>query len=601
MMNYMDLDNLKFLLFDVVKLGDVLQFEKHRDFDLEGADIFLDGMKDLADQVLFPSFKEMDEKPAEYRDGAIHVHPQLGEIFRQVAESGMIGSHFDPKFGGMNMPHVLVAAAEHILHSANNNAGPYLALTTGAANLLTSFGSEELTQTYLPKMLEGKWMGTMSLTEPEAGSSLGDLTTSATPVEAGYYMIKGQKIFISGGDHQFGENFVHMVIARIPGSPEGAKGISLFVVPKLRINPDGSLEPNDVITAGDYQKLGQRGYCTSHLIFGEHNDCRGWLVGEPNKGLKYMFQLMNQARLEVGNLAVSIATAAYQASLSYAKERAQGRRMTKEGMEAKEQTLIINHPDVRRMLLKQKSITEGALALLLETYKYYDLVHCLDGEEKGNAQMMLDLLTPVAKTYPSDLGIESVSNGIQVLGGYGYTKDFLLEQYFRDIRITSIYEGTSGIQALDLLSRKMTANNGQAMMILLGVLNETIAAAKGKPELVPYAQKLEEAIAEVQKIMEHLLPFAFQRQYESFLADASLFMELTGHLLISWQWLRIATAAIEKMESGEMRWPKSFYQEKIHTMKYYFVYELPRIKGLSETIRSKEELTILKDGCVLFE
>lgn len=599
-MNYMDLDNLKFLLFDVVKLGEVLQFEKHSEFDLEGSDIFLDGMKDLADMAMFPIFKAMDEQPAKYHDGKVMIHPKLGEIFRQVAESGLIGANFDPKHGGMNMPHVLVAAAEHILHAANNNVGPYLALTTGAANLLTSFGSDELIETYVPKMLEGKWMGTMSLTEPEAGSSLGDLTTTAVPTGEGYYRIKGQKIFISGGDHQFGENFIHMVIARIQGAPEGAKGISLFVVPKHRITPDG-FEPNDVITAGDYQKLGQRGYCTTHLMFGEHNDCRGWLVGEPNKGLKYMFQLMNQARLEVGNLAVSIATAAYHAALAYAKERSQGRRLTKEGMEAKEQTLIINHPDVRRMLLKQKSITEGALALLLETYKYYDLVHCLDGEEKANAQMMLDLLTPVAKTYPSDLGIESVSNGVQVLGGYGYTKDFLLEQYFRDIRITSIYEGTSGIQALDLLSRKMTANNGQAMMILMGVLNETIAAAKEKPELVPYAQKLEEAIAEVQKIMEHLLPFAFQQQYESFLADASLFMELTGHLLISWQWLRIATTAFEKMESGEMRWPKSFYQEKVHTMKYYFVYELPRIKGLSETIRSKEELTIRKEGCILFE
>jgi len=599
-MDYMDLDNLKFLLFDVVKLQDVLKFEKHKDYDLEGADIFLDGMKDLADQVLYPSFKEMDEKPAMFRDGHVVVHPQLGEIFRQVAESGLIGSHFDPKHGGMNMPHVLVAAAEHILHCANNNAGPYLALTTGAANLLTSFGSDELIETYVPKMLEGKWMGTMSLTEPEAGSSLGDLTTTAIPTGEDHYMIKGQKIFISGGDHQFGENFIHMVIARIQGAPEGAKGISLFVVPKHRITADG-FEPNDVLTAGDYQKLGQRGYCTTHLMFGEHNDCRGWLVGEPNKGLKYMFQLMNQARLEVGNLAVSIATAAYHASLAYAKERSQGRRMTKEGMEAKDQTLIINHPDVRRMLLKQKSITEGAVALLLETYKYYDLVHCTEGEAQQKAQMMLDLMTPVAKTYPSDMGIESVSNGVQVLGGYGYTKDFLLEQYFRDIRITSIYEGTSGIQSLDLLSRKITANNGQAMMVLLEVLNETIAAAKGKETLQPYAQKLEEAIGVVQKVMEHLLPYAFQKHYERFLANASLFMEMIGHILISWQWLRIALAATEKLESGEMRWTAAFYKEKIHTMKYYFVYELPRIKSLSETIRTKEELTIKNDEFSIFE
>ena len=592
-MDYTDIQNLKFLLFDVLSISEILKLEKHLEFDEGSVEILLDAAKDLADTELHPFIREFDENPAHFEDGKVIIHPQIGKLIRLFGENGWIGSHFAPKHGGMHMPHLLEAAASHIFLAANNHMPGYTALTTGAANLITTFGSDPLIGRFVPYMVAGKWMGTMCLTEPEAGSSLGDLRTEAIPgQQEGSYRIRGQKIFISGGDHEYADNFVHMVLARIQGAPAGSKGISLFVVPKFRLSDGGQLVSNDVITAGDYQKLGQRGYCTTHLIFGEQDDCRGWLVGEANMGLKYMFQMMNEARLEVGMIAASTATAAYHASLQYAKERFQGRRMTPEESKSIQQTLIINHPDVRRMLLFQKAVSEGSLALLLHTYKYYDQVKNTTGEEQHKYQLLLDLLTPVAKSYPSDRGIQSVSQGIQVLGGYGYTRDYILEQYYRDIRITALYEGTSGIQALDLLGRKATADNGQALMVLMEVINQSIQEAREYDEFKDYALQLEKGLAEVQKVLEYLLPYAFQKQYERFLADASLFLDLTGHLLVAWQWLRIATAAKKALKMDRMKFEKSFYLSKIHTMRFFFHYELPAIYALSETIRKQDFLTI---------
>ena len=308
-------------------------------------------------------------------------------------------------------------------------------------------------------MLSGKWGGTMCLTEPQAGSSLSDIVTKATPSKNGYYNISGQKIFISAGDSQYAENIVHLLLARVEGAPKGTKGISLFIVPKNRIKPDGSLEPNDVNSVADFQKMGQKGYCTTHLGFGDKEDCRGWLVGEENQGLKYMFMMMNAARIGVGRDASAIASAAYQASLQYANERPQGRKLTSDGKKNVEesQSLIIEHPDVRRMLLLQKAVVEGSMSLVLLAAKYYDLETTAQSkEEKYKYNSLLEMIIPVVKTYPSEAGSYSVNNGLQVLGGYGFCSDFILQQYYRDIRISAIYEGTTGIQSQDLLGRKDT-------------------------------------------------------------------------------------------------------------------------------------------------
>lgn len=594
---YISMNQLRFLLYNVHNIEEILSAPYYSDYDKEGVNIILDAAKDLADQAYFPYSAEMDEKPVVYEDGKIVAHPQLGAIIEKAAEAGIFGSYFSYENGGMQLPMMLFGATNHIYHAANNHVVGYMNLTTGAANLIVTFGSQELIDTYVPNMIAGKWMGTMALTEPQAGSSLSDVVTTAYPQEDGSYKIKGQKIFISGGDHQFGENFVHLTLARIEGAPAGTKGISLFVIPKLRPQADGKLLPNDVTTAGDFQKMGQKGYATAHLVFGENDGCVGYLVGQPNLGLKYMFQMMNEARIDVGHIANSIATAAYYASLQYAKERPQGRRLSSDGTKnvSEEQTLIINHPDVRRMLLLQKAVVEGGLSLLLECGKLADLEKTSEGEAKEEAHLLMEILTPIAKTYPSEMGRIATSNGLQILGGYGFCTDFPLQQYYRDIRITSLYEGTTGIQSMDLLGRKATMQNGRALRLLVREMSETIRKATTHENLKPYAALLSEKIQLCQKVLEHLLQYTKTGDFERFLADATIFMEFTSTMVIAWQWLKQAIVAQEAIVTGKDTFTSDFYESKLLTMKFFFKYELPKTTGLAETLMHPDALTVLKE------
>ncbi len=594
---YVSMNNLRFLLYDVHKVEEILNSELYSDYDRDGIDILLDAAKDLADKEYHPYSAAMDEKPVVYEDGKIIAHPQLGRIIEKAAEAGIFGSYFSYENGGMQLPLILFGATNHIYHAANNHVVGYMNLTSGAANLIVNFGNQKLIDTYVPNMIAGKWMGTMALTEPQAGSSLSDVSTTAYPQEDGAYKIKGQKIFISGGDHQFGENFVHLTLARIEGAPAGTKGISLFVVPKKRIEADGNLVYNDVVTAGDFQKMGQKGYATAHLVYGENDDCYGHLVGQPNLGLKYMFQMMNEARIDVGHIANSIATAAYHASLQYAKERPQGRRLTSDGTKNvdEEQSLIIKHPDVRRMLLLQKAVVEGGLSILLECGKLSDIEKISEGDKKQDAHLLMEILTPIAKTYPSEMGRIATSNGLQVLGGYGFCVDFPLQQYYRDIRITSLYEGTTGIQSMDLLGRKATMQNGRALQLLIGAITETIRDAANQEALKPYADQLAEKIKLAQKVMEHLSGFAAQGDFERFLADATIFMEFTSTIVIAWQWLKQATVAQQALVTNRGTFSSDFYEGKLLTMKFYFKYELPKTIGLAETLLHDDAITILKD------
>jgi len=374
MADYMSMQTLRFILHEVIEVEKLCALPRYKDYNKSSFDILLDSTKSYADKVMYPAFREMDEDPARYEDGKIYVHPVVGKVLKDAGENGLIGALFDYEIGGMQLPYTIHSAISHINQCANNNLPGYAGLTGGAAGLLVSFANEKLIETYVPNMLKGIWGGTMCLTEPQAGSSLSDVATTAKPNEDGSYNIVGQKIFISGGDHEYVDNMIHLVLVRIEGAPRGTKGISLMVVPKKRLKDDGTLEINDVITAGDFQKVGQKGYCTTHLSFGENNNCKGWLVGEENKGLTNMFQMMNGARIDVGLTGASTATAAYYASLQYAKERPQGRRISNNGVKnvGESQTLIIKHPDVRRMLMLQKSIVEGSLALLMEVSMYHD-------------------------------------------------------------------------------------------------------------------------------------------------------------------------------------------------------------------------------------
>ncbi|MDH7446638.1 acyl-CoA dehydrogenase [Aquimarina sp. 2201CG14-23] len=593
---YIDLNTLKYLLYDVHQLEEVLQQDRFADHDKESLNLFLDSVKEFSDRELFPYFKEMDENPAYHKDGGVVVHKQVEVMMKKGGEMGLISGTFDYDAGGLQLPMMIYTASAFIQDAANNHLPGYVGLTLGAAELIIHFASKELNDIYVPNMLSGNWGGTMCLTEPQAGSSLSDVVTKATPQEDGSYKILGQKIFISGGDHQYADNFVHLVLARIDGAPAGTKGISLFIVPKNRPNANGDLEPNDVTTVADFQKMGQRGYCTTHLGFGDANDCKGWLVGEAHQGLKYMFLMMNGARIAVGRGAAAIATAAYQASLEYAKERPQGRKLASTGKKDPEQgqTLIINHPDVRRMLLLQKVIAEGSLSLVLLASKYYDLKETSqDTTEKEKYSLLLELIIPMVKTYPSEMGAHAVSNGLQVLGGYGFCSDFILQQYHRDIRIFPIYEGTTGIQSQDLLGRKLLMENGKALELLNNEIMQTIREASKYDDLKGYANTLGEKLLLTQKVIGFLIGFAKKGDYERFLSDATPFMEFFGNITMAWIWLDMATNAKNAIVTGKNKYSEEFYESKIHAMKFYFKYELPKTSGLAEILMDEEVLTIL--------
>ena len=594
---YVDLETLKYILYDIHKLEDLLSRERFQEHDLESLDLFIDSVKEFSDRELFPYFKEMDETPAYHKDGTVIVHKQVQKVMHQSGEMGIIAASFDYKDGGLQIPFTALQAAVYVMDAANNHLPGYR-LTQGAAELIVEFGNEILKETYVPNMLAGIWGGTMCLTEPQAGSSLSDIVTKATPTKEGYYKISGQKIFISGGDHQFAENIVHLVLARIEGAPKGTKGISLFVVPKNRLKEDGTLEYNDVMTVADFQKMGQRGYCTTHLGFGDSDDCRGWLVGEEHKGLAQMFLMMNGARIAVGRGAAAISMAAYRASLQYANERPQGRKLTSTGKKnpSEKQSLIIEHPDVRRMLLLQKSIVEGSLSLVFLASKYHDIViTATSKEEKEKYHLLLEMIIPIVKTYPSEAGAESVDNGLQVLGGYGFCADFSLQQYYRDIRISSLYEGTTGIQSQDLLGRKVPMQNGKALELLVSEITKTILAASKDDELKQYATILGDKLKQSQKVLSHLMPFAMKGNYERYLADANLFMEYMSIVVLGWLWLEMAVDAKKELTNTNRKYSEIFYESKIHTMKFYFKYEVPKTNSLVESLMNDETLTIKKD------
>lgn len=588
--NYISIDNLKFLLFEVHEINNLFSSPYYSEYDQESVEMIIDSAKDFADRELFPFFTEMDSQGVKLENGKVSVHPQVYKVLNELGESGWFNAIQSFESGGIQLPHTVAYMVETIYTAANNSAIGYSLLTAGAARLILTFGSDKLQKDYASEMCKGKWQGTMALTEPDAGSSLSDISTKAVANNDGSFNIFGQKIFISGGDYELAENVVHLMLARVEGAPTGAKGISLFVVPKNRVTSVG-LESNDVITAGLFHKMGQNGYVTTHLIMGEHDNCKGYLVGEENRGLKYMFQMMNTARIEVGLTGVAIASAAYYASLEYTQERSQGRKPDSKNAQDKPIS-IIEHADVRRMLFAQKAMIEGSLSLLVQCALYEDMLKTTEGEERVNYHLLLEILTPIVKTYPTEKGIESVSNGLQCLGGYGYCVDFPLEQLYRDIRITSIYEGTTGIQSLDLLGRKMIMNEGKAAKLLLEEINKTITEARNFPVLSNYIQNFEEALSEYQKVLNHLVKKAMSGKVEEFLSDANLFMELSGFIVVGWQWIKQSVTSMVAIDNGSN---SDFHQSKIHTMKYYFAYELPKCKGLITRLMDNEILTIKND------
>ena len=578
--------DLHFQLFENQNCLELLQYPYFSDHSKETFALVLDAAAQIAEKSLFPIFKEMDRQEPKLENGIVKVHPQMRSIIRQFGADGWINAIFPYEEGGQQLPWTLHLSAGFILQAANYSASVFPFLTTGAANLIRTFGSSDLRDAYTPKMYTGEWQGTMALTEPDAGSSLSDLTTLAVPTsKEGVYSIRGQKIYISAGDHDACDNVIHLMLARIEGAPAGTKGISLFVVPKIRL--DGT--PNDVLTQGIYHKMGYKGAPIVHLMIGSESACEGYLVGEAHQGLKYMFQMMNEARLGIGMNATAIATAAYQTSLAYAKVRPQGRNISDKEPN-RPQVPIIQHADVKRMLLFQKSITEGSLALLIFCGLLGDkLSQESEPQKKAEMEALLDLLIPIAKSYPSEMGVQSTSMAIQVLGGAGYTTDFPVEQYYREARIHPIHEGTTGIHGLDLLGRKMLLHEGLGWKMLQKEFQSTLKEAKPLPELGDIALTFEKYAQEFASDTAQLL-FKRNQGPEYYLADATLYLEGAGLLCMGWIWLKQAITAQKALDMGSKE--QDFHLGKIETARYTVAYELVKLKGMVERFASTNYPTL---------
>ena len=592
---FMSLKNLKFTLHSRrgkyhFKTPDYLKGHTPKTIDM-----VLKAAFDLGKKVMHPVFEEMDRYPPALENGRVRVHESVRPMLETLGKDGWISASFPEKWEGDNMPASLLYCINFIFATSNYSASVYPFLTMGAANLILSFGSDKLQNAYLPPMLSGKWQGTMALTEPEAGSSLGDLCCEALPVEDGQYKINGEKIFISAGDHDGVNNVVHLMLARIKGAPSGTKGISLFLVPKFRPDEQGNLMDNDVIVTQVFHKLGYRGAPIVGLRMGEKGNCTGYLVGKENKGLSYMFQMMNGARLEVGMGATAISTAAYHAALDYCRTRHQGRKIGAPRDSAP--VPIIQHPDVKRMLLFQRAVAEGSLALILQCGMYEDIL--AKDPSQTDCHLLLELLTPIAKTYPSEMGILSTSNAIQCFGGYGYCDDFPVEQHFRDMRIHTIHEGTTGIQGMDLLGRKVVAENGRAMVLLKDEISETVKAAKQYTGLEDMADALFSNMGLLEKVTMEIVAIAGKKGLDAYLANATLYLEMFGIVVIAWQWLSMAHAAAEKLEQkASKKADRLFYEGKIHVATYFYSHELAKVKSISMTLRQDAIVTLtMPEAC----
>ena len=571
--------NVEFVLYELLRAEELCRLPYFSGHSRETFDLLLASARKLSREVLFPAFKPMDEAPPRLENGQVRVHPAMRELWPQLFELGLASATRPEEVSGQQLPVTVATLAAHYLMAANGAAFGYLGLTEGAAHLIEAFGSDFLRSEVMPKMYAGEWSGTMALTEPQAGSSLADVKTRARPGPEGTFLIDGSKVFISGGDQDVTPNIVHLTLARIEGAPAGIKGVSLFAIPKRRL--DGAA--NDCSCAGVFHKMGWRGLPSIALNFGENGDCRGWLVGEPGKGIGYMFQMMNSARLMVGLNAVSTASAAYFESVEYAKSRPQGRPLASRDPQSP-QIPIVEHADVRRMLLRQKCIVEGGLALLAQCAWYADLAaHAQDEGERRRAQLLLDLLTPVAKTFPAERGFESNALAVQVHGGYGYTSEYLPEAWLRDQKLNTLHEGTSGIQSLDLLGRKVVAEGGAALRALSEEMEATARRADAAGVEPAWIEAVRGAARTVGEVTIHLAQLGLSGDKEGMLLHSSDYLELFSTAVVGWMWLAQAAAAREAKREDP------FYRGKLAAAQHFIATELPRLAHLAALCRSGED------------
>ena len=578
---------VEFLLYEVLDAESLCNLSDFGDHNRHTFDLFLASARTLARRGLFPHYRTIDASPPVLREGRVFVHPLLKAAWPQLVDLGLLTASRGSEVGGVQLPRVVAALASAYLMAGNLSAYGFVGLTAGAAHLLEAFGSKDLRERFMTRLYAGEWTGTMALTEPQAGSSLGDIRTRAFPTREGHHLIQGEKVFISGAAHDLAPNVVQMVLARIDGAAEGSRGVSLFAVPSRR-EEAGQLVDNDVTVTGLVHKIGWRGLPSCVLAFGERGDCRGWLVGEPHRGLPQMFQMMNEARIMVGLNAVATASVAYHEALAYARERMQGRPPG-----APDQTLpqvqIIAHADVRRMLLRQKAVVEGGLALLATAARTADLAaHAAESGERQRARLLLDLLTPVAKSFPAEAGFEACALAIQVLGGYGYSSEALPEALLRDQKLNSIHEGTTGIQGLDLLARKAVAQGGAALHAFTDEVEQTLARAKAAALDPTWAEHLAEALAELVETTSALAGRGLSGDVDGMLAHSTDYLTLFSLVAVGWQWLAMAAVAAERLRQRPTPAEEAFYRGKLAAAHHWVVTELPRVAPLAALCRSGE-------------
>ena len=576
--------DLDFLLYEWL---DVVELTKHEHFAEHSRDTFdavLDLSADIATKRFAPHNKKADHNPPFVDEsGKVVLIDEIKQALDDFNGAGLMASSFDERVGGMQLPNVVAQSSAAFFRAANPATFSYAFLTVGNANLLTEYGSEEQIDTWVRPMLEGRYFGTMCLSEPDAGSSLADISTKATKSADGTYRVTGTKMWITGGDHELAENIVHLVLAKVPGGGPGVKGISLFIVPKFLT--DGTR--NDVALVSLNHKMGNHGTTNALLNFGDGSHqpsdepgAVGYLVGEEHRGLGYMFHMMNEARVAVGSMATAIGYAGYLTSLEYAKVRTQGRPVGDKDP-SRAQVAIIEHADVKRMLLAQKSYVEGALALGLYCARLVDEMRIFTGAELDEANLMLEVLTPIAKSWPSQWCLEANNLGIQIHGGYGYTTEYDVEQQYRDNRLNAIHEGTHGIHGIDLLGRKVVMQDGAGLKLLQRRINETVQTALQSEATAAYARDLQ---AQTERLVEVTATLWAAGDAETTLANSTAYLEAAGHIVMAWIWLEQLNAV-----GGNTG---NFYDGKRAAAQYFFRYELPKVTTQLDLLASLDRTTV---------
>jgi len=581
-----DRRDVDFLLHEVLRVEEMSEYEKFEEFNRKTIDLIISEARNLALKEILPTQVIGDRQGVHFENGVVTVPDEFKKVYETYREGEWVAMTESIDWGGQGMPQTVALAASEYFIGANLAFMMYPGLTHGAGRLIETFGTSKQKELFVKKLYTGQWCGTMLLTEPEAGSDVGALTTTARENDDGTYSITGNKIFISGGEHDLVENIIHPVLARIEGAPQGTGGISLFVVPKIWVNDDGTLgEFNDVVCTGVEEKMGIHGNATCSMALGGKGQCRGTLLGQENKGMRAMFLMMNEARLLVGMQGFCCASSAYLNALQYARQRIQGRHLLKMRDDSALAVPIIEHPDVRRQLLTMKAYVDGMRSLLYYVGILDDRKETAESdEEKARLQGMIDLLIPVAKGYVTDRSFEMCSLGLQVYGGYGYIRDYPMEQLLRDCRITLIYEGTNGIQAMDLLGRKLGLNQGKPIMDLLGEIQKTLARAKGVERLKGLVDRVEKAVNRLGETALHLGQTAMSPKVLNAFAFAHPFMDVCGDVILAWLHLWRAAVAVAALEKGAKKKDAAFYEGQVKSAEFFIHTILPVTHGKMKAI-----------------